>query len=176
MTKIRPWLPPVIALLWVRDLGLACAEHSQSTPWGAAFDPRSIALAIEELEGSGGGAAERKCKRDHLAVVGGAGGVVAQLLDTAVYNIAQAEHLFITSNEAAINAAGGGSPEAVCPGCWVLWKDKGALAPRSARTGDGSPALTGLIRRTRAGWCRPTLRRMRTSSIRTFNPLDGFRQ
>ena len=126
----------------------------------------SIALAIESWRLWWGGGT--KAQKITLAVVGGAAAVVA-LLDTAVYNIAQADHLFITNNEAAITLPAGGSPEAVCPECKVLWKDKGHWLLVS-RAPNRSPALTGLIRRTRAGWCRPTSPRMRTSWIEAFNP------
>ncbi len=149
MTKIRPWLPPVIALLWVGGLELACAEHSQSTPW-AAFAALSIALAIESWRLWWGGGT--KAQKITLAVVGGAAAVVA-LLDTAVYNIAQADHLFITNNEAAITLPAGGSPEAVCPECKVLWKDKGHWLLGQPRTESLTCAYG--INTANTGWMVP---------------------
>ena len=149
MTKIRPWLPPVIALLWVGGLELACAEHSQSTLW-AAFVALSIALAIESWKLWWGGGT--KAQKITLAVVGGAAVVVA-LLDTAVYNIARAEHLFITNNEAAIKLPAGGSPEAVCPGCKVLWKDKGHWLLGQPRTESLTCAYG--INTANTGWMVP---------------------
>ena len=97
MTKVRPWLPPVIALLWLGGLELACAEPSEGILW-AGFVALSIALAIESWRLWWGGGS--KAQKITLAVVGGAVVVVA-LLDTAVYSIARAQHSFITSDEAA---------------------------------------------------------------------------
>jgi hypothetical protein len=116
MKKIHPWLPPVIAVLWLGGLELACDQHSETVLW-LGFVALSIALVIEtwKLWTRGG----TKAQKLTLVAVGA---VVVALLDTAVYNIARADHSLITNDEEAVRLPIGGSAEAVCPGCKVLWK------------------------------------------------------
>src|SRR5205085_1379314 len=81
-------------------------RHVESVLW-AGFLAISVALAIESWRlWSRDGTRAQKIS---LGVVGAVVVVVA-LLDTAVYNIASADHSLITNDEAAAKLPGGGSP------------------------------------------------------------------
>jgi hypothetical protein len=120
MKKVRPWLPPVIALLWLGQLELACSPEGGVLSW-LSFAALTLALGIETVmlwvrrEPVGPKAA--------IVLVGGAVLPVA-LLDFTLYSLVHNETSLRVDPAAAAFLRKGGTAGPVCSGCEVLWHDE----------------------------------------------------
>jgi len=119
MKAIRPWLPPVLALLWLGALEMACERSQAATPWLVVV-LLSVALGIETwmLWVRGGSRAQKIA----IGVVGGVAVIVAAL-DVIAHNVGSSQRMLLTYDEAAAKLPAGGSADAVCAGCKTLWHD-----------------------------------------------------
>jgi hypothetical protein len=121
MTRIRPWLPPAIALLWLGALELACYQPDAGVVLWFSVVLLTLALGIETaMLWVRGGTLPQK-----LALcVTGAVVVPVAVLDVTLYGLVNNESVIRTDSAMAAALRKGGSAEAVCPGCETLWHDE----------------------------------------------------
>jgi hypothetical protein len=131
MKRLRPWLPPAIALLWLGALELACDQPGDGAALWFGVVALTLALALETVMLWVRGAA--RAQKIALCVAGAVVVPVA-ILDVTIYSLVQREPELRTDSDAAAALPNGGSAEAVCPGCTILWHDEHTWLLGQART------------------------------------------